>query len=112
MGWTKWRRIASGREWFNDTFDYDGPACYELSIAGPRGGDQNIVYVGETGNERQRIQTYAQNGSHLSEIIAQHLGDGWHLYYRGWSHRTKKAAKAMQERLLAKHDYDWNLIGN
>jgi len=36
------------REWFDDKMDWDGPACYELAIAGHRGGDRRQVYVGET----------------------------------------------------------------
>ena len=30
MGWTQPRKIARGNEWFDDSFDYEGPACYEL----------------------------------------------------------------------------------
>src|SRR5438477_13024542 len=36
--WTSWRRIANRREWFDDALDWDGPACYELGLGGPRGG--------------------------------------------------------------------------
>lgn len=112
MGWTKWRKIADHGHWYAETLDWDGPACYELSIAGPRGGNRKIVYVGETLNEKKRISTYAQNGSHLSQIIHQHLRDGWHLYYRSQIATSKQHAVKTQNSLLAKFDYDWNIVLN
>ena len=108
--WTRWRKIADRKHWYNDTFDYEGPACYELAIGGPRGGNMRIVYVGETGNEKRRISAYARHGSHLSEIIDWHLKKGWCLFYHAQAKKTKAAAKKMQNRLLAKYDYDWNIL--
>jgi hypothetical protein len=110
--WTRWRKIADHYDWFDDELDWDGPACYELSIAGPRGGDRLIVYVGETSNEQRRVITYASTGSHLAKIIASHLKDGWHLYYRAQSKETKQQAVQMQNRLLAEYEYDWNILLN
>jgi hypothetical protein len=26
MSWTGWRKLAEGRDWFDDLFDYDGLA--------------------------------------------------------------------------------------
>lgn len=112
MGWTGWRKIATHDHWFAEALDWDGAACYELSIAGVRGGNRKIVYVGETINEKKRLTAYAQYGSHLSEIIQQHLSDGWHLYYRARAAKDKKHAVEMQNALLAKFDYDWNIILN
>ena len=34
--WTKPRLIAFKGHWYDDSFDYDGPACYELGTAGPK----------------------------------------------------------------------------
>jgi hypothetical protein len=107
--WTHWRKIADRHGWDSDLLDWDGPACYELAIAGPRGGTLEIVYVGETSNEMRGLVAYAQHGSHLSEIIHWHLARGWHLYYRAQGHRSKRSAIAMQDNLLARWDYDWNL---
>ena len=107
--WTNWRRIADHNYWYTDSLDYDGPACYQLSIAGPRGSNRKIVYVGETSNEMKRIKSYARDGSHLSKIIASHLKDGWNLWYRGRIADSKEEAVAMEETLLARNDYDWNL---
>jgi hypothetical protein len=109
MGWTSWRKIADRSQWYPEQLDWEGPACYELAIAGPRGGDLRIVYVGETSNERQRAVAYASHGSHLSEIIHAHLRRGWHLFYRAWGASSKAAAVRMQDNLLMKWDYDWNL---
>jgi hypothetical protein len=107
--WTAWRKIADRRYWYDESLDWDGPACYELAIAGPRGGEIIIVYVGETGNERKRVVAYASHGSHLSEIIHDHLKDGWHLFYRAQTKSTKAEAVRMQNNLLAGYDYDWNI---
>lgn len=107
--WTRWRKIADRREWWGDALDWDGPACYELGIGGPRGGGVRIVYVGETSCERKRVIAYASHGSHLSKIIGSHLRDGWCLYYRAQATNSKRAAVRMQNNLLAIHDYDWNI---
>ena len=106
--WTRWRKIADQYEWYPDLLDWDGPACYELAIAGPRGGNLQIVYVGETSNEKKRVAAYAQHGSHLSEIIHWRLSRGWHLHYRARAARSKEEAVWMQDNFLARWDYDWN----
>jgi hypothetical protein len=82
MGWTSARLIAVKGIWFPELLDNDGPACYELGTGGPRGGNIQWHYVGETTNERSRIECYARNGSHLSKLINWHLNQGWCLYYR------------------------------
>jgi len=110
--WTRPRLIASGGEWFNEHFDYNGAACYELGTGGTRGGRIQWHYVGETGNERARISCYARNGSHLSETINWHLRRGWCLYYRARAFATKELAKQMQDNLLRRFKYDWNTILN
>lgn len=112
MAWTYPRLIAVKGEWFDDSFDYAGPACYELGTGGARGGNIQWRYVGETGNERKRITCYARNGSHLSKIINQHLNAGWRLYYRARICSSKQAAKQMQDNLLRRFKYDWNTILN
>lgn len=43
--WTNWRLIADKKYWYDDQLDWDGPACYELVIAGPRGGNRQTMYV-------------------------------------------------------------------
>jgi len=109
--WTNLRKISDRDSWYDGNFDYEGPACYELAIAGPRGGAPRIVYVGETGNERARLSCYARHGSHLSEIIDWHLAHGWHLYYRAYALASKEAAKGMQDSRLSRFFYAWNTTG-
>jgi GIY-YIG domain-containing protein len=111
-GWTNWKKLATEHEWFDDDFDeYNGPACYELALGGPRGGELEIMYVGETKHEKTRIKQYARDGSHLSKEIGRELRAGWTLWYRAQAKSTKRLARAMQDHLLAKHDYPWNLLG-
>jgi len=106
MGWTQWRQIAASRMWYSEGLDWDGPACYELAIAGPQGGDLRTVYVGETKNERNRIAAYASYGSHLSAIIDDHLRRGWSVWYRAQATDSKAAAITLQNNLLRRFDYD------
>lgn len=111
-GWTEWKRLAAKSAWFDDDFDdYNRPACYELALAGPRGGDLDIMYVGETKHEKTRIKEYAARGSHLSAEIDRELRNGWTLWYRAQAKDTKAQAKAMQDRLLAEYAYPWNILG-
>jgi hypothetical protein len=93
-------------------YDYDGPACYELGLAGSRGGGMIWVYVGETDNEERRIKCYAKHGSHISHLIDEALAEGRHLYYKSHAFTTKELAKRMQDSLLSSYDYPWNKISN
>lgn len=111
-GWTSWRPIAVGNSWSSTLLDWDGPACYELALAGPRGGSLRPVYVGETSNERKRLAAYAAHGSHLSVEISHSLRQGWTLCYRARALRSKAAAVAAQDALLDRFDYDWNIARN
>lgn len=108
MRWTNWRKIADRDHWYDDELDWDGPACYELGLRGPRGGRHKTVYVGETINERSRILCYAKNGSHLSSLIDEALERGWYLYYHAILCQTKETAVALQNRLLYRYYYEWN----
>lgn len=112
MAWTEWRLLMSRDEWFSAVLDHDGPACYELGTGGPRGGDIQIHYVGETCNEKSRMACYGRNGSHLAEIIDDHLKRGWHIWYRAVALPSKEAAVAMQNNLLSRYRYDWNDLLN
>jgi len=109
MSWTNWRLIADKRTWYSDELDWEGPACYELALAGPRGGDLREVYVGETKNEKKGLAAYAKHGSHLSKIIDADLRRGWTLWYHATALDTKEDAVAMQNRMLKRWRYDWNI---
>lgn len=110
--WTDWRLIAAGNLWSDESFDWCGPACYELALAGSRGGNLRRVYVGETVNERVRLSSYASYGSHLNREISQSLRQGWSLFYRARAVPNKEKAVQAQNALLARHDYDWNIARN
>ncbi|HYA17992.1 MAG TPA: hypothetical protein VEF06_11025 [Bryobacteraceae bacterium] len=112
MGWTDPRKLADKNEWFDANLDHEGPACYELGTGGPRGGGIQWHYVGETKNEKQRMTKYGRDGSHLSKIINRHLRDGWCIWYRATACATKEDAKRMQDNLLSRNKYDWNIILN
>jgi len=111
-GWTDWRKLADKHGWYDLMLDWDGPACYELGTGGPRGGRIEPHYVGETVCESLRMTAYGGNGSHLGAIIDDHLRDGWTLYYRAMALPTKRMAKMMQDRLLERFRYDWNVLLN
>jgi hypothetical protein len=112
MGWTQPRLLAYKSKWSDASLDHRGPACYEIGTGGPRGGNIEWHYVGETGNEKRRMSRYGRDGSHLSKEINYHLRQGWHIYYHAWACSSKKAAKRMQDNLLRRRKYDWNRIGN
>lgn len=107
--WTEPRLIIYRNARYDDSFDYDGPACYELGTGGPRRGNIQWHYVGETSNELRRMCTYTRNGSHLSKKINWHLRQGWHIYYRARACSTKEDAKRMESNLLSRYEYDWNV---
>ncbi len=106
--WTKPRLLAYKNEWFDESFDNDGAACYELGTGGPRGGGIEWHYVGHTVNERRRMSGYGRDGSHLSKIIKRHLRLGWHLWYHAIACDSKEAAETMERNLLKRWEYDWN----
>ncbi len=110
--WTRWRRIADRQYFYDDDLDWNGPACYQLAIAGPLGGNIRVVYVGETCNEAARISSYARSGSHLRKEIDLHLRRGYTLFYRARAASSKNAAKVLESNLLSRNDYDWNLREN
>ena len=112
MGWTRPRLLAYKNEWCDVSLDHEGAACYEIGTGGPRGGNIEWHYVGETANEKKRMSQYGRDGSHLSKMINYHLRQGWHIYYHACACLSKEAAKRMQDNLLAKWEYDWNDVGN
>jgi hypothetical protein len=112
MAWTKPRLLAYKNDWYDAILDHDGPACYEIGTGGPRGGNIEWHYVGETVNEKARMSRYGRDGSHLSKMINYHLKQGWHIYYRASTCASKEAAKQMQDNLLRRCEYDWNHVGN
>ena len=112
MAWTVPVKIADRKRAYLDRLTWNGPACYELEIYHPETRQRQIVYVGETVNEAARMKAYATHGSHLAYDIDWHLRRGWVLRYRARAAKSKKAAVKMQNNLLARYDYDWNISRN
>jgi len=110
--WSNWIKLASKDYWIDYKNVYNGPACYELGIGGLNYGNIIPVYVGETKTEKSRISKYAKGESHLKEIIDEHLERGFTLYYRAQAKSSKAEAKRMQDSLLTKYDYGWNILLN
>ncbi len=109
---SNWYLLADRDNYYLDELDYDGPACYELGIKEPGDYEPYPVYVGETGNLSARMESYAVDGSHLSDPIDYHLDQGFTLYFRFIPVRTKEFAKRLEKKYLDEIDYDWNLQNN
>lgn len=112
--WTSWQKLAVGKEsWSWD--DLEGRlACYELGLGGPRRcSSPRVVYVGETGNLRQRLSVHVSHAAdNLRHALDWHLRQGWGIYFRVCFVRSRSAGKRMQNSLLEKYDYDWNIQRN
>lgn len=106
--WTEWKKLAEGQHWYNNVLPGSEPGCYELAIGGPRRGGLEITYVGESGNLRQRLARYGCSGSHLAELITDHLDGGWSLFFRIQRKPCKEIAVEMQDRRLRSYEYPWN----
>ena len=84
--------------------------------------DEVVVYVGSTcrakpGALRDRILEYCDDGSHKSAIINKALQRGYELWVRvktsgRSSDRSRKTAENMENELLERYDYAWNLRNN
>ena len=97
---------------------------YEWQARGFFIGQPNavVVYVGSTcranpGSLRDRILEYCKNGAHKSAIINKALQRGYELWVRvktsgPSSHRSREAPGNMENELLKRYDYAWNLQNN
>jgi hypothetical protein len=76
------------------------------------------VYVGSTcrgkpGALQDRIMEYCSNGSHKSELIDDALEKGYELWARVKpSGRSKVRAEDLENDLLSKYNYAWNIRDN
>lgn len=110
--WTKWRKIANKKEYFDRELDHVGPATYEIGIRKKGQKKIRIQYIGETNNERRRMKQYGRNGSHIAHKIDKALNDGYELFYRGQTKPSKAKAEIMEKNLLQKFKYKWNTQHN
>lgn len=112
MRWSNWRKITDNDFAFLDNIRcHSGPAVYELAVAGPRGGNKKVVYIGETKLEQHRISEYAKRGSHLVNLIDAETALGHTIWYRAIARASKEDAKDMQDRRLRDYTYPWNIHG-
>lgn len=114
IAWSEWILIAEHKNYDTDLIENCGPACYELGLKrrGSWFGSVDEMYIGETKNFYARATSYGRDGSHLNEIIHDHLKRGYDLYIRYIPFRTKKYAKEFQDYMLDEYDYDWNIQRN
>ena len=97
---------------------------YEWQARGTFEGEPGevVVYVGSTCREkpgalRRRILEYCVNGSHKYGIINIALQRGYELWVRvktsgNTSDRSREDAENMENKLLQKYNYAWNLRNN
>ena len=80
-----------------------------------------VVYVGSTcrgkpGALRRRINEYCTNGSHKENLINEALNGGYELWVRVKASKKKKEirkdAENMENELLEKYNYAWNVRNN
>lgn len=107
--WTGWRKLCDTDFLYDEHLDWGGPVCYELALAGPRGGNRETVYVGESGNARQRLSRHGLERTHLRDTIRTNLRQGWCLFCRVQRKPSKSDAVRMQNNLLARKYYPWNI---
>ncbi|MCK6639429.1 MAG: hypothetical protein L6Q81_05035 [Bacteroidia bacterium] len=114
MAWSRWQLLATFEEDFADDLIDDGPACYELGLVHEDDSldELEIVYIGETCDLYQRCCSYAECGSHLWEIVDDHLEDGFELYVRYKLFYSKEDACIYERKMLDKYDYPWNIRHN
>ena len=109
LKWTTWKKLAYSDKYYNIP-KYDGPACYQLRIGGPRGGNSHTVYVGETKDLNYRIRTYAVGGSHIAVKILLEMRQGNMIEYKYTPAATKDVAKKIQDYLKDNYPdaFAWN----
>ena len=78
-----------------------------------------VVYVGSTCRDRdslrRRIREYCNSGSHNKDLINEALGRGYELWVRvktSGGRAPRQNAINMENALLARYDYAWNIINN
>ena len=105
-----------------DAFDGQAQRCGIYEWQARRFDQPNrVVYVGSTcrgkeGALRDRILEYCRNGSHKKDLINDALDEGYELWVRVKisqpSQNCKADAEKMENELLAKYNYAWNIRNN
>lgn len=108
-----------------DTFGDKGESCgiYEWQTR-KKGCRNSVVYVGSTCRSKEgalidRILEYCRNGSHKADRINKALNRGYELWVRvkevargPHAKAPKVRAESMENDLLDKYNYTWNIRNN
>lgn len=112
------------RSSIRNAFPLEARHCgiYEWQARKMSNGQPNrVVYLGSTcrgkpGALRGRILEYCRNGSHKKDLINEALLGGYELWVRvkivEGSNPSRETAEDMENTLLDKYDYAWNIRGN
>ena len=135
LGWQEWVKVmvppnVGGNNINRRGANQVGSRCTDITTAFPeccgiyewratRRGRNYVVYVGSTcrgkeGALRQRINEYCTNGSHKENLINDALRRGYELWVRVKTSykKTKEHAEKMENELLERYNYAWNVRNN
>lgn len=76
------------------------------------------VHIGSTSNVhpesslRERVKEYCTNGSHKADLINDALTKGYELWFRVKSAPDRQTAEDLENELLDRYDYAWNVRCN
>lgn len=138
-GWSGWKRAMVPQQGHNlqprgqnqvgytcssirNAFPDEAEHCgiYEWQVR-KSGQPNRVVYIGSTcrgkaGALRGRILEYCRNGSHKKDLINEALRKEYELWVRVKISKARencrKDAERMENELLAKYDYAWNIRNN
>lgn len=119
---TDWQVLAADERFFIEENDHLYPGCYMLGLTEQRlssirlwGLNQNRVdevYIGKSVEIGRRIFQYGEEGSHLEEIIEDHLNRGFVLCFCTYETDDEEEALDVERRFLDEFDFDWNIVHN
>ena len=138
-GWSDWERTMLPRQTVGYNLEPRGPnqagficssirnafpdqaehcGIYEWQARGTLPDQPNhVVYVGSTcsckpGSLRGRILEYCRNGSHKDDLINDALRRGYELWVRVKSAGDRETAEDLENDLLDRYNYAWNVRCN
>lgn len=106
-------KLRTRTEAFGQNITYSGPATYRLLLMRVGFPITDSVYVGETGNFKERMLQYCNGSSHLEDKISAALRKGYILKVVCIEMSTKSEAIAEQNRWLTLLPdlHPWNTQG-
>lgn len=94
---------------------------YEWKLTDKDGANPSVVYVGSTCPDKpgpgpwylnNRIVAYTKHGHHKAELINDALKRGYELSVRFKTALAQEEASRMENALLGKYNYPWNIRDN